>query len=1015
MKLKLVSILLLYCSLVFSQKEASVWYFGDKAGLKFNADNTVTALNDGQLITPEGCSSIADSNGNLLFYSDGKSVWDRNHVIMPNGNYVLGTGLFGDSSSTQSAIIVPKPNDANIYYIFTVDEPQFDNANVYPNVFSGTYIDLTATPNDDNGLNNGFNYSIVDLSVIGTNGSIGDVVSRNNHLVTYDPNPTGEEIKYKCSEKITAVKDDASNSYWVITQFVNTFYAFRVSSLGVNTNPVTSTLLPTIPLSGYRKNAQGYLKASPDGSKLAIAHSQNITAPNLEDFATGLLYVYDFNSATGIVSNPVLVTTVDRVYGVEFSDNSNVLYVSYETNNSSQNTKLAQFDLLSSNIPNSKIILNHVNASAGALQLGINSKIYYSYTYNYLGVINNPNIIGTGCNYVANGQLLAPGTTSYYGLPPFITSLFNASFTAQNICFGAATQFTLNSNQPVTSVFWDFGDTFTSTDTNPIHQYTNSGNYNVSVTVTTTNGTVTKSRQIIISTVPIIANPIANQSLCGTANMSYNLTSFNATVLGSQSASVYGVAYFISLANATSHTNAFATTYNLTLGTTTLFAKVYNLSNVNCFAVTSFTVTLFNQPIANTASNLFVCDDVTNDGIGNFNLQNNTAAVLGSQNTSDYAVTYHYTQNDADMDVNELALNYQNTSNPQTIYVRIENNLNTTCFATTSFQIGLYALPIANQPSNLYECDAGNDGIESFNLSVQDAVVLGSQTAGNFAIRYYSSQADADSGTNPLVSTVTITNSKTIYVRIENVLSSSCYATAFFDLIIEPSPVITMQTSYTICEGVPITITAPSGFSSYSWSNGSMVQTATISNAGSYTLTVTQNYGAIICSDTTTITVLNSNIATITNIETLDWTATENSITVFATGDGDYEYSIDGIHYQDSNQFYGLISGQYSVFVRDKKGCGIVDEEVFLLMYPKFFTPNSDAINDFWKIKFSNNEPNMVITIYDRYGKLLKKVSSLSDGWDGTYNGQPLLADDYWFVVKRENGKEYKGHFCLKR
>lgn len=84
-------------------------------------------------------------------------------------------------------------------------------------------------------------------------------------------------------------------------------------------------------------------------------------------------------------------------------------------------------------------------------------------------------------------------------------------------------------------------------------------------------------------------------------------------------------------------------------------------------------------------------------------------------------------------------------------------------------------------------------------------------------------------------------------------------------------------------------------------------------------------------------------------------------------------------------------------------------------MYPKYFTPNQDGYNDTWKIKFSDNEPHLQIKIFDRYGKFLKQLSSLSEGWDGTFLGQQLPSDDYWFVVTRENGKEHRGHFSLKR
>ncbi|HBI01988.1 T9SS type B sorting domain-containing protein, partial [uncultured Flavobacterium sp.] len=102
------------------------------------------------------------------------------------------------------------------------------------------------------------------------------------------------------------------------------------------------------------------------------------------------------------------------------------------------------------------------------------------------------------------------------------------------------------------------------------------------------------------------------------------------------------------------------------------------------------------------------------------------------------------------------------------------------------------------------------------------------------------------------------------------------------------------------------------------------------------------------------------------------------------------------------------------VYIRDKNNCGIVTDEVFLLMYPKFFTPNDDGYNDTWKINFSEFEAELVVSIFDRYGKLLK-VLNQSSAWDGKFNGTNIPSDDYWFVVKRKSGKEYRNHFTLKR
>lgn len=180
-------------------------------------------------------------------------------------------------------------------------------------------------------------------------------------------------------------------------------------------------------------------------------------------------------------------------------------------------------------------------------------------------------------------------------------------------------------------------------------------------------------------------------------------------------------------------------------------------------------------------------------------------------------------------------------------------------------------------------------------------------------------------------------------------------------------------------------------------------------------MTVIDYYDTISCSSTKTFEVKKSNKAIINSVETKDCTDNNNVITVFATGDGEYEHSIDGTNYQTSNQFTGLFSGKYTILVRDKNGCRTATNEVYLLMYPKFFTPNGDRYNDAWKIKFSDFETGLTIKIFDRYGKLIKILNTNTDSWDGTFNGTNLPSTDYWFIVTRASGQEYKGHFSLKR
>ena len=217
-----------------------------------------------------------------------------------------------------------------------------------------------------------------------------------------------------------------------------------------------------------------------------------------------------------------------------------------------------------------------------------------------------------------------------------------------------------------------------------------------------------------------------------------------------------------------------------------------------------------------------------------------------------------------------------------------------------------------------------------------------------------------------------------------------------------------------LCEGDTVTVTAPPGYDSYVWSTGQQnVQAVTLSESGQYTLTITQGD----CTGIFPFEVAASNAATIQHIEIDDWTAEDNSITVILTGDsvGNYVYSLDGVHFQTSNVFSNLPAGEYTVYVKDDNGCGIVNQDVFLLTYPKFFTPNADGYNDFWRVKFSETEPHLMTYIFDRYGKLITGFLPDSPGWDGTYNGEPLPSTDYWFLVKRENGKLYRGHFAMKR
>ena len=331
-------IFLLVSVLGFSQKESANWYFGDFAGLNFNNGNPVPLV-DGNLITSEGCATISDFNGNLLFYSDGVTVWDKRHEVMPNGQ-----GLLGHSSSTESALIVPKPGSTSIYYLFTIDKP--------------SYFLTDGLPID------GVNYSEIDMSL---NEGFGDITenSKNRHLITYDPSDALQN-EYKSSEKITAVVHSNGSSIWVITQFMNKFYSFLVDVNGVNESPVVSivpqTVRPIFNDDGVNLTAIGYLKVSPNGKKIAIAHSSTI-ASNPKDSTprkSGKVLLYDFDDAEGTVTNEQMIIDRTYPYGVEFSPNSKLLYLTdnvYGDNGLLDGSNLFQYNLESNDIPGSKKLI----------------------------------------------------------------------------------------------------------------------------------------------------------------------------------------------------------------------------------------------------------------------------------------------------------------------------------------------------------------------------------------------------------------------------------------------------------------------------------------------------------------------------------------------------------------------------------------------------------------------------------------------------------------------------------
>lgn len=339
------------------------WYFGGRCGLDFSSGSPV-AVTNGQMTATEGCITINDATGNLLFYSNGDSIWDRNHNWMPNS---VGPG-FGGYSCSQSTMAIRKPGNPNIYYMF------YQAAQGGPNGFRYVEIDMT--------LNSGF----------------GDVSST----------PAVQLLSQSC-EQMTAIRHANGIDSWVIVHGLNSnsFYAYLVNGAGVSNTPVVSSVGTTINASFNMVETIGCMKISCNGQHLAIAH-----------YGDSITELFNFDRSTGAISNPQVLSTSYAPYGVEFSSNSSYLYVSEWSWN---NAAIYQYDLTATNIAASQTVIGNVPASlgaAGALQMGPDHKIYIAVLFSdSISVIQNPDNAGVACNFLANGVYLGQYAQSLYGLP----------------------------------------------------------------------------------------------------------------------------------------------------------------------------------------------------------------------------------------------------------------------------------------------------------------------------------------------------------------------------------------------------------------------------------------------------------------------------------------------------------------------------------------------------------------------------------------------------------------------
>lgn len=775
----------LLCSLLMlslcanAQNESNKWYFGVNAGLDFTSGSPVPLLG-GASNSPDNTATICDGAGNLLFYTHGQTVYNSQHNVMSNG-----TGLLGSNNGGQPATIVPHPGNPNLYYIFTCD------------LFAGS---------------NGLRYSVVDMSL---QSGLGAVTATKN-VVLFTPS----------TEKVIAVKHCNRRDYWVITHAwqSNQFKVYLVDNNGLNTVPVVSAVGTTHTggaLGTY--NSCGQIAVSKDGSRIGLAL-----------YSDGIVEFLDFDNTSGAVSNPVTIGGFTNPWGVEFSENGNVAYVTRW-----QGSALWQLDLLAGNaaqIQASRFLVGsptspHASYKGGYIKRGPDNKIYIAkYSSTFLGVINNPDVLGAGCSFVDNGFYLG-GPTCQAGLVNFVFQPF--SLPVINVSGTCSDQFSISDTIDLLSVSWDFGDPAsgpqnTSTAFSPQHTFTAMGTYTVQVVLNFPCFSDTLTQQVTTSGNGPNAQFLAAINACDSFVLFSNNTSNALSYLWN-----FGDGDTSSSANP-GHTYPGPGTYIATL-----------IATNACGADTVIhTVIVPTVPVSTISGTDTICQgqSVTLTAAGGNSVQwsgGSTATtytiIVSPQNTTTYIAT---------------TANWTCTGVPDTLTVFVRPAPTTSISGPTGVCAGQGATLTAS----------GN---------------------GNFQWSGGSSATTSTITVNPLTTT-------TYYVTVTDSLCPSLPDT--FTLNILPTSIVTIVGPTSICIGQTVTLAA-SGALSYQWSGGANDTTSVITVSPTTTTTYYALPGAGACPgipDTITVNVLPTPIVNVGGNTSI---CAGQSTTLTASGGTSFQWS----------------------------------------------------------------------------------------------------------------------------
>ncbi len=409
------------------------WYFGERAGIEFTM-GTRPITDDNVMDSPEGCASISDINGDLLFYTNGSSIWNKDHLVMQNGD-----SIGGDSTAIQSALIVPFTDETTLFYVFTSEE-------VYG---TGEYQNKLA---------------VVDMKADSARGRvIVKNIALNNHG----------------TEKLSS--SSSTGLGWLVThEFGNNIFRSNfIRDLGIG---------PTI----YSPIGEVYDETDEIQASGAIKFSNGnqLIASALPRSSGSFLEILDFDQTTGAISNPRLIDLQenDPVYGLEFSQDVSKLYV---TTNAAAGSRLIQYDLDSisadnaaTDIQSTKFDGYPTGANYGSLQMGPDGVIYMAVDNSTLiGTISSPSGDDAGASFDPEGFDLLT-RTSRLGLPNFsqeeTSNVTGPGIVANVGCNGQPTFFSgIGRDNSIEEFTWIFGDGTFAIGQDTVHTYAEPGDYTV--------------------------------------------------------------------------------------------------------------------------------------------------------------------------------------------------------------------------------------------------------------------------------------------------------------------------------------------------------------------------------------------------------------------------------------------------------------------------------------------------------------------------------------------------------